>query len=340
MSKETKAVDQRSSYIAKMKRHMKTLKEAAKKTHGGGYLGDREFMDLLEVPEEEGSKLIIGAKLTRFQHGTDKNGDIFFRPSYVVTEGEHAGTPFSEIISLPDKDSERFQRGVNSLFRILQRLNVDTMNWDDDELIENIYASADELTESKPSIKMSISRYINPNKEDDHRMNLTILGATETPKGKMSFAGKTKSTKASKDDEVEEEVEEETESVEYDFAQLGADADEGDSDSIETLETLAAEHELDPNDYPDSWADLAAALADLEGGEEAEEDAEEEAEEEPAPKKVSGKPKPKGTKGKADLGDDKPVTVKVVSYNAKSNEYVVADNNGDEYEISADDIQW
>lgn len=323
--------DSRSAIIAKLKKNKAAIKEAAKKTHGGAFLSDREFMDLIGVPEEPGTKVIVAAQLTRFRNGIDKNGQIYFAPNYVITEGEHTGTPFSEFIGIPD-DKEKAKNAINSLFRILQNLGVSTTDWDANDLEDNLINSAEELSESKPAVRVAISRYINPNDENNHRMNLSVMGAVPSaPAGK-------KASKSSKPVEEDEEVEDEETESEVDLTQLGESADEGDDDAITKLTELAEEAGLDVDDYPDSWASLAEALA--ESSEEESEEVEEE-EESPPPKKVSkGKaPKPKGTKGKADLGEGM-VAIRVSSYNAETDEYVVTDNAGDDYEISADDIKW
>jgi hypothetical protein len=46
-----------------------------------------------------------------------------------------------------------------------------------------------------------------------------------------------------------------------DWPSLGLQADDGDGEAVSTLETAAAEHDLDPNDYG-PWLDLAKAIAD------------------------------------------------------------------------------
>lgn len=330
--------DSRSAIIAKLKKHKAAIKEAAKKTHGGAFLSDREFMDLIGVPEEPGTKVIVAAQLTRFRNGIDKNGQIYFAPNYVITEGEHTGTPFSEFIGIPVtgaavQDNEKAKNAINSLFRILQNLGVSTTDWDANDLEDNLINAAEELSESKPAVRVAISRYINPNDENNHRMNLSVMGAAPSaPAGK-------KTSKSSKPAEEDEEVEDEETESEVDLTQLGESADEGDDDAITKLTELAEEAGLDVDDYPDSWASLAEALA--ESSEEEDEESEEVEEESPPPKKVSkGKaPKPKGTKGKADLGGGM-VSIRVSSYNAETDEYVVTDNAGDDYEISADDIKW
>lgn len=324
--------DSRSAIVAELKKHKASIKEAAKKTHGGAFLSDREFMDLIGVPEEPGTKVIVAAQLTRFRNGIDKNGQIYFAPNYVITEGEHTGTPFSEFIGIP-KDKEKAKNAINSLFRILQNLGISTTDWDANDLEDNLINSAEELSESKPAVRVAISRYINPNDENNHRMNLSVMGSVPSaPAGK-------KASKSSKPVEEDEEVEDEETESEVDLTQLGESADEGDDDAITKLTELAEEAGLDVDDYPDSWASLAEALA--ESSEEEESEEVEEEEESPPPKKVSkGKaPKPKGTKGKADLGEGM-VAIRVSSYNAETDEYVVTDNAGDDYEISADDIKW
>lgn len=335
--------DSRSAIIAKLKKHKAAIKEAAKKTHGGAFLSDREFMDLIGVPEEPGTKVIVAAQLTRFRHGIDKNGQIYFAPNYVITEGEHTGTPFSEFIGIPVtgaavQDNGKAKNAINSLFRILQNLGVSTTDWDANDLEDNLINAAEELSESKPAVRVAISRYINPNDENNHRMNLSVMGAAPSaPAGK-------KTSKSSKSapvgvEEYYEEITGESEDEEVDLTQLGESADEGDDDAITKLTELAEEAGLDVDDYPDSWASLAEALAG--SSEEEDEESEEVEEESPPPKKVSkGKAsKPKGTKGKADLGEGM-VSIRVSSYNAETDEYVVTDNAGDDYEISADDIKW
>jgi hypothetical protein len=326
-------VDSRSAIIAKLKKNKAAIKEAAKKTHGSGaFLSDREFMDLIGVPEESGTKMIVAAQLTRFRHGIDKNGQIYFAPNYVLTDGEHKGTPFSEFIGIP-ADKEKAQNAINSIFRVLQNLGVSTTDWDADDLEENLVNSAEELSEAKPSVRVAISRYINPNDENNHRMNLSVMGAVPSAPAGKKVSKSSKSVPVTEEQEYEE-VAGDSEDEEVDLTQLGESADEGDEDAIGKLTELAEEAGLDVDDYPESWASLAEALA----GSSTEE--EEEEEETPPPKKVSkGKGKPKGTKGKADLGEGM-VSIRVSSYDPETDEYVVTDNAGDDYQISASDIKW
>lgn len=56
-----------------------------------------------------------------------------------------------------------------------------------------------------------------------------------------------------------------------DLEQLGEDADGEDEEAQERLTELAEENDLDPDEYS-TWADLAEALAELDGGDDEEED--------------------------------------------------------------------
>lgn len=76
------------------------------------------------------------------------------------------------------------------------------------------------------------------------------------------------------EEEGEEEEAEEEEEIDLDALASAADDDE-DEDAIAALTELAGEAELDPDDY-ETWADLAAALAEGEEEEESEEEGEEE----------------------------------------------------------------
>lgn len=78
------------------------------------------------------------------------------------------------------------------------------------------------------------------------------------------------------EDEEEEEEEEDEEEEELDLEALGAAADEDVVDAQTTLTELAAENDLNPDDYP-TWTELAEVLGaeDEEESEEEEDDAEE-----------------------------------------------------------------
>jgi len=320
------AVAGKSSFVAALTKKVSKVVDAAKTTQGGTFLSDQEVLDLLDVPEE--GKLILNAKLVRIRTGADKNGNAYFAPDYVVVDGEHKGTPFSSFISLDTKDDKAFTRNIGSVFRILQNLGINTEAWDYEgsELLEAVEAEAKELTAQKPGVKVSLTRYIPDDTSKEHRLNISVMGLTDS------------SLRTAKDDTDDEEREASKPKArpkakakpEVSLADMGAAADEGDDEAIEKLTALAEAAGLDINDFG-PWADLAAALEGAEPEEEVEEEETEEEEESSA--------KPAGTKGKADLGDGT-VAITVVSYNEDTNEYIVRDKAKDEYEISADDITW
>lgn len=322
------AIAKKSAFVSSLAKKSSVIQKAAKTVQGGAFLSDQEVLDLLEVPDE--GKLVINAKLTRIRIGVDKNGDAYFSPNYTVAEGEHKGTPFSEFIGLGSKlPIETFEQRVNSVMRILQNLGVDTVDWDYDgeELLAAIEESANELTAAKPGVKVALTRYIPKDESKEHRLNISVMGLTnsslhddsddedeETPKRNNPPK---KTSKPEPEDETDDEPS---------LSEIGAAADDGDEEAQEMLTALAEEAGLDINDYG-PWADLAEALESTDAKSEEESDDEAVAS------------KPAGTKGKADLGDGL-VQVTVVSYNEDTNEYVVRDKAKDEYEISADDIQW
>lgn len=314
------AVAGKSSFVSALSKKVRKVKDAAKTTQGSTFLTDQEVLDLLEVPDE--GKLIVNAKLTRIRVGADKNNNAYFAPDYVVSEGEHKGTPFSSFIGLDTKDDKIFERSISNVFRILQNLGINTEAWDyeGDELLAAIEEEAKELTAQKPGVKVSLSRYIPTDESKEHRLNISVMGLTDS------------SLRTAQDDVDDEEREASKPKArpkakaepEVSLADIGAAADEGDDEAIEKLTALAEEAGLDINDFG-PWADLAEAL---EGAEPEEVEEEEES-----------SAKPAGTKGKADLGDGL-VAITVVSYNEDTNEYIVRDKAKDEYEIDADDITW
>lgn len=311
------SVDMKSQFIKKLAAKAKTLKEAAKTTYGGAFLSDQEFLDLMEVGV--GEKVIVNVKLTSFGFGIDKNKDQFFRPAYAVVEGPNRGTPFSEFIGLPEQDDKRYKRGIETLFRILQHLGYDTTEWDASDLPGKVMEAIEDLNRTKPGVKVALSRYV-PDQGDD-RLNISVIGLTdETLRDDADDAEEEEKASMKPKPKVKPKAKEEPT-----LAEMGEAADNGDDEAIEKLTSLAEEAGIDINDYG-PWADLAAAL----------EPSEEETEEEEEPQIVVRK---KGTKAKADLGDGLEA-IKVVSYDEDTNEYTVSNNAGDEYEISADDIQW
>lgn len=132
-----------------------------------------------------------------------------------------------------------------------------------------------EMEKGKPGSVVGKEVLVRLKKDSDQEGNYRAKAGNYLPKDALDNAEEGGSEPEEVDDEDGEPEEEGTEE-EYDFEALGEAADEDDEEAQATLTELAAEQELDPDEY-ETWAELAATLAEqIEAGEP---DAEEEGEE-------------------------------------------------------------
>lgn len=206
--------DIRSEFIRKMAQSKKQIVESAKKPASTGFLSDQEVCDVLGL--EDGVNTPVVCRLVRIQFGVDKNKHLYYRDSFVVMEGPGKGTPFGKYHTLSKKD-DRYEQELDNLFRIYQNLGVDTTEWKEKDVLEKMYDTAVELSASRPTCRMSMSRYVPDDPEKEHRLNYNILALIEG-----DF------TPAPADEEPEEEVEDEEHEDEDQEAEEETEDDDSD----------------------------------------------------------------------------------------------------------------
>lgn len=169
---------------------------------------------------------------------------------------EHKGLTLSRYLSLDSKDKERYRRTIKTTMGYLQRLGYDTTEWDDDEVLEKLIDSVEEVSAAKPRVTLALSRYVPDDEDKPHRLNMSIVSLIQdsedseeaeegeeeelpTPK---ATKGK-KSTKKAPEPEHEEEEEEEESDEEEESGEDGpwigyqATFDSGDGDVTVTTKS-------------------------------------------------------------------------------------------------------
>ena len=160
----------------------------------------------------------------------------------------------SQFVGLGGKTKKDRQKGMKRLCSLLQRLDYDTTQWSDSELVLNCVEAADELTENKPGVRLSLSVW----GEQKDRLGIDVVGmvSNSAPKASSSKAAPKKSSNVKLEG----------------YKDLGVKADEGDEDAEAELTKEAEEKSIDPDEY-ESWEDLGAELDSLlEAAENANED--------------------------------------------------------------------
>jgi hypothetical protein len=122
-----------------------------------------------------------------------------------------------------------------------------------------------EMEKGKPGSVIGREVLVRLKKDSDQEGNYRAKAGNYLPKDALDGAEEG----SAELDEVDPDEDDPTEDGEegYDFEALGEAADEDDEEAQETLTSLAAEQELDPDDY-ETWAELAVTLAEqIEAGE-------------------------------------------------------------------------
>lgn len=257
----------RSQVIAKLKAKKGKIKEVTKKVVSSGFLSDEEFCELLELEEE--TKTIVEAKVTRVIDGTDKNKVPYIIFNFVITAGPHRGIAFSKYITIDLKDEERMEREVRTFCGFAQNLGYDTTEWDDD-VIDKMYETVDEISADKPACRMSLSKYV-PESGDRTYLNMYVIGLMDAetedeepeeteepedePKAKPKAKPKATQKKTGKPAKVKEpepepEVEEESEGDDTDWSEwIGYSVSFTDEDEGTTIEGTTTSYDADANTF-------------------------------------------------------------------------------------------
>lgn len=229
--------DIRSEFIRKMAQSKKQIVESAKKPASTGFLSDQEVCDVLGL--EEGVNTTMVCRLVRIQFGVDKNKHLYYRDSFVVMEGPGKGTPFGKYHTLNKKEA-RYEQELDNLFRIYQNLGVDTTEWKEKDVLEKMYDTAVELSASRPTCRMSMSRYVPDDPEKEHRLNYSILALVDddfTPA-------------PADDDEPEDEESEEVEDEEVEDTDDETEDTEDEDDDTDWSEYVGFSAMFDTGDGP------------------------------------------------------------------------------------------
>lgn len=224
----------------------------------------------------KGSRLPDGivngvAILTSYKLAETKKGNPYVAITGIVQEPDNCkGLRATIMHFIQESEQKSIQDKLDQLSSDIQLLGCETAGCTEDQMIERLDARCKE----KPAFLFNTWQpdggdtmvFIQGLAEGEYEVSEEDLeqveGEEEIPEGE------------------EGEVQAGTAEVEVDFLGLGSKADEGDGDAIDALEGLAGEASLDPNDYPDSWTQLAEALVEFhssstpestggEGGEEA-----------------------------------------------------------------------
>lgn len=300
--------NERSAFIRDFKKKEKELAEVAKESVGGGFMTDEEIVETLGLSDV---KKQFVTKVSRVRYGTDKNKNPYFAFNFTIAQGEHEGITVSQFVGLGGKTKADRQKGMKRLCGLLQRLDYDTTQWAVSESAVNAVDAADELTQNKPGVRLSLGVW-GDNKD---RLNIDVVGMT----GETASSNGAPSKPAPKA-KTETKVSMET---------LGAKADDGDEEAEETLTTAATSANVDPDDF-DTWMDLGVHL-DKEGSSSDSEDSDESSEAEDYSEWVNYE----ATFNSEETGE---LTVTTTSYDADTELFTVTDEDGNDYECEFSDL--
>lgn len=208
------ATAERTDFLKSLASYKTEAAKTAKVAASSGYLEDTEIIEALGLVEGENSAFV--ARLSRFNYGKDKNKQPYFQPRFTIVEGAGKGTPVSDYLGMPKSDKDRTTRSWESVYRYLQRMDVDTTEWTSDVLAKTVDA-CDQLSASRPFVRLSLSIYQKRNSkgvaEGDPRLNISIIGLASPPEHDDSEEVE-EETEEYEDVEGEEEVEVEVEEEE------------------------------------------------------------------------------------------------------------------------------
>lgn len=169
------ARDERSQFLAELKKDAAALAASAKKPPSSGFLTDEEVLAKLGIEDDE-TRVTLNAKLSRVRYGLDKNKNKYFSFRFLVTDADHKGLPLDVFFGLNPDNERSYEITCDRLLGYLQSLGYDTLNWKKTEIVAKIVDAADELTASKPTAVVTVSAYERQN--GDLSMNVYILSSS------------------------------------------------------------------------------------------------------------------------------------------------------------------
>lgn len=304
-------------FFAGMASKVKVLGEAAKTTPAG-FLKDEELMSLFNLHESDKT---IDFDFIKVAFGVDKNRKKFIRFGYVVTSEEYSGTQMSDMVTIDMSSDEAFLKCMKRVMVTLQKLGIDTREWEPNEVIANCTEAFKELNRSKPSGQMTLSIYTPPKKNPKDTpksyLNKNIIRVFHEGPG-------------AEDDDEESNVAG-VESEEVDYLALAAEADNDDEDAQATLQAKSKELGLATKDFNNmSWEEVGQYIIDN--------SAEPEEEEEPEQPEVDDDD-PATWVGLTATYDGEEVELKSYNVRKKTFEAYAADSDAT-YTVTADDLEW
>jgi hypothetical protein len=233
--------NERSAFIRDFKKREKELAEVAKESVGGGFMTDEELIETLELGD---TKKQFVTKVSRVRYGNDKNKNPYFAFNFTIAQGEHEGLTVSQFIGLGGKTKADRQKGMKRLCGLFQRLDYDTTSWATDEIAVNAVEAADTMTQNKPGVRLSLGTWGDAN----DRLNIDVVGLVNSSDAPKSTPPAKKEAKSAPSQESKVSME-----------SLGAKADEGDEDAVNTLTEAATAANVDPDEF-ETWMDLGVHL--------------------------------------------------------------------------------
>ena len=249
------ASTERSAFIRDMKKRQAEMTETAKTEASSGFLSDQDIIALLELDD---TKKQFRTKISRVRYGKYKEGkEIYFAFNWVIIDGIHKGVTISKFVGMEGKTKTDREKKYKQLFGTFQRLDVDTTQWEPDDIVENAVEAADTLSKKKPGCLLSLSTW--GDDPEDLRLNIDIVSMlkiteeeAEDDTPKTSAKMKTKVKRGHTPEPI-------TDANGNKYAAMGMDIDQGDDSHIDAMEEVCITYGFDSSEYGD-WESLGKAL--------------------------------------------------------------------------------
>lgn len=155
-------------FIKSLQSKKKMLATAAK-TKAGSFLEDSDIIEKYDLSED--NKVTLNGKVAKVAYGWAKQDKKrpYLSFYYVVDDGTQLPSVYREFGD---------EKGAARTMGELQRLGVDTTEWEDDEISKNIVNSAVKLTKSTPSVSLTLGVW----GDDGDRLNIGVKLAGKSAK--------------------------------------------------------------------------------------------------------------------------------------------------------------
>lgn len=229
---------------------------------------------------------LVMCKFDTYKEGDNKGKPYFMAAGVVVSPKEFDGQIIEglrtqigpePLCDTPKSQGKRKTVGdrIAWVLNELRKLGVETEGVE----IDDLDSIVEQLQEDGPHFRFRTWKGKATKQYPDPRTQHVWNGLAEGYEGGDSTADVIDNTDASEEEVEVEEEEEASEEEEVSLEELGAAADDGDSDAIDQLTELAESLEID-HESLETYAMVAEAIAEAQEGGEEEEEAEEEEEEE------------------------------------------------------------